>query len=125
MNVKGLKGSHNHIHGIPKNIVVVTDWDQSIEDIVAKDALLRQDNLITRQSFQGRFVKTHGNSRKNRSGNGPEQVAANIEYFEREQTVIELAELAEAAAAADTIIETGPRQADDFVGEDPPPSGTI
>ena len=113
MNVKGLKSSHNHIH---------TDWDQSTGDIVAKDALLRQDNLITRQSFQGRFVKTHGNSRKNRSGNGPEQVAANIEYFEREQTVIELAE---AAAAADTIIETGPRQTDDFVGEDPPPSGTI
>jgi hypothetical protein len=121
MNIENTQHRHNHIHGISKSLPVVTE-NQIIGELIAKDALLRQDNLITRQSFQGRFIKTSGNNRKNRSGNGPEQVAANIEYFEREQTVIELAE---AAAAADTIIETGPRQTDDFVGEDPPPSGTI
>lgn len=104
------RGRHHHHHGVVK---LVTQLD--IDKIIEADALLRTDNLMTRQSFQGRFKKTRAGDRKGRSGYGPEQADANVEDVTR--TMAKVA-MEEAAAAADVIVETGTKQAEDFVGED-------
>jgi hypothetical protein len=115
MKVKGVKGKHNHIHGIARHPVVVVTQGQSIGEVIAKDAMLRTDHLITRQSFQGRFRTHAAGDRKGRSGVRTEQIEANLEneaFDERKLT------LEQAAAAADTVVETEVSLTDTLVNAD-------
>jgi hypothetical protein len=115
LNVKGVKGKHNHIHGVARHPVVVVTQGQSIGEVIAKDAMLRVDHLITRQSFQGRFRKYAIGDRKGRSGLRVDQVEANLEneaFDERKLT------LEQAAAAADTVVETEVTLTDTLVDAD-------
>jgi hypothetical protein len=115
MNVNGVKHKHVHIHGVPRHPVVVVTEGQSIGEIIAKDAMLRVDHLMTRQSFQGRFRARAAGDRKGRTGLRTEQVEANLEneaFDERKLT------LEQAAAAADTVVETEVTLTDTLVDAD-------
>ena len=94
---------HDHIHGVEKTVSIDT------QAVIAKDAMLRTDNMITRQSFQGRFRKTVFGDFKGRAGRGTEHIEALMEDHEFEdkkaEAVREAAAVAEAAAANGVVTE--------------------
>jgi hypothetical protein len=111
------KGIHNHVHG-----VVTYTPDLDITKTIEKDALLHTDNLMTRQSFQGRFVKTSRGDRKGKPGRSFEHAEALLDN----QLIDEVkTDLLEAGAKADVIVETESRQPEIFVGDEPTPSGIV
>jgi len=109
MNVHGIHGKHNHIHGVSRSLLTITDG-QSIGELIGKDALLVRDHSAERAQFQGRFRKTSFGDFKHRPGFGPEIVEAQIEDHEHEDAkAVEAnatAEIVKAAADAGVIVET-------------------